>query len=92
VANALAMLGRRRPEGASKSLEAEVKCRTSTGWKRARALIDSGAELNLISQLFIKETSWQLHLDSTPPMESIDERRVVAYSSLNVTTNIKDWD
>lgn len=92
MANAPATLGRRRPEGASKSLEAEVECRTSTGWKRARALIDSGAELNLVSQLFVKEAGWQLRPDSAPPVESIDGRRVVAYGSLNVTTNIKDWD
>ena len=69
-----------------------VECRTSNGWKKARALIDSGAELNLVSQLFVKEAGWQLRSDGAPPVETVDGRRMLAYSTLKITTNIADRD
>jgi hypothetical protein len=78
--------------GASKSLEAKVECRTSTGWKQARALIDLDAELNLVLQLFMKEVGWQLQPDSAPPVKSIDGRYVIAYGTLRIATNITDRD
>ena len=69
-----------------------MECHTSNGWKKAKALIDSGAELNLVSQLFVKEAGWQLRPESAPPMETVDGRQVLAYSSLKITTNIADRD
>ena len=50
-----AVLGRVAYKGNRQSLEAVVECCTSKGWKKAKALIDSGAQLNLVSQLFVKE-------------------------------------
>jgi hypothetical protein len=69
-----------------------VECRTSTGWKKARALIDSGAELNLVSQLFVKEAGWQLRPDGAPPVEAADGRRMLVYGTLKITTNTADRD
>lgn len=87
-----ATLGRMGQEGNKRSLETIVECRTSTGWRKARALIDSGAELNLVSQLFVKEAGWQLRLDGALPVEAADGCRVLVYDTLKVTTNIQDRD
>ena len=53
-------------------LETVINSHAVTGWKTGKALIDSGAELNLVSQLFIKEAGWQLQPDVGPPVKAID--------------------
>ena len=67
-----------------------MKCHTSKGWKKARALIDSGAELNLVSQLFVKEAGWQLRPEGAPPVETVDGRGIHVYGALRITTNAAD--
>ena len=49
------VLGHLGYKGSERSLEVLVECCTSKSWKKARALIDSGVELNLVSQLFMKK-------------------------------------
>jgi hypothetical protein len=83
-------IGLIQARGNSRSLEAAVECRTSTGWKMARALIDSGAEVNLVSQMFAKEAGWQTRPDEAPPIETVEGRRVLVYGTLGITTSIKD--
>jgi len=67
----LATLGHTQT-GVQTGLEAVVDSRAITGWKTGKALIDSGAELNLVSQLFVKEAGWQLRPDVGPPAKAID--------------------
>ena len=73
-------------------LEAVVDSHAVTGWKTGKALIDSGAELNLVSQLFVKEAGWQLRPDAGPPAKAIDGRSIHIYGSLKITTRITDRD
>lgn len=87
-----AALGRVKQKGDTGCLEATVECRTSTGWKKARALIDSGAEMNLVSQLFVKGAGWQLRPDSALPARSIDGSTIRIYGTLHITTNVTDRD
>ena len=85
----LATLGRTQT-GVQTSLEAVVDSHAVTGWKTGKALIDSGAELNLVSQLFVKEAGWQLRPDAGPPVKAIDRRSIHIYGSLKITTRITD--
>ena len=62
----------------------------SKEWKKAKALIDSGAQLNLVSQLFVKEARWQLCPEGAPAVETMDSREIQVYGELHVTTNITD--
>ena len=57
-------------------LEATVECRMSKGWKKAKALIDSGAQLNLVSQLFVKEARWQLCPKGASAVETMDGQEI----------------
>ena len=66
-----------------------MDCRAVTCWRKAKALVDSGSELNLVSQLFVKESGWQLRPDGNAT-EAIDGYDVQAYSSLKITTSITD--
>ena len=85
------MLGRMQI-GVQTGLEAVVDTRAVTGWKTGKALIDSGAELNLVSQLFVREAEWQLRPDAGPPAKAIDGRSIHIYGSLKITTKITDHD
>ena len=67
-----------------------MECRTSKGWKKAKALIDSGAQLNLVSQLFVKEAGWQLRPEGAPAVETVDGRDVQVYGELHMTMSITD--
>ena len=71
-------------------LKAVVDSRAITGWKTGKALIDSGAKLNLVSQLFIREVGWQLRPNAGPPVKAIDGRSIRIYRSLKITTKITD--
>ena len=64
--------------------------RAVTGWKTGKALIDSGAELNLVSQLFVKEAGWQLQPNVSLPAKAIDGWSIYIYGSLKITTRITD--
>ena len=66
-----------------------IDCHTITCWRKAKALVYSGSELNLVSQLFVKESGWQLRPDGNAT-EAIDGYDVQAYSSLKITTSITD--
>ena len=66
-----------------------MDCRAVTCWRKAKALVDSGSELNLVSQLFVKESGWQLRPDRDTT-EAINGYDVRAYSSLKITTSITD--
>ena len=66
-----------------------MDCRAITCWRKAKALVDSGSELNIVSQLFVKESSWQLGPDGNVT-EAIDSHDFRAYSSLKITTSITD--
>ena len=66
-----------------------VDCRTTTYWRKAKALVDSGSELNLVSQLFVKESGCQLQPDEDVT-EAIDGHDVRAYGSLKIMTSITD--
>ena len=76
-------------KGAGRCLQTEVDCRAVTCWRKAKALVDSGSELNLVSQLFVKKSGWQLRLDGDVT-EAIDGYNVQAYDSLKITTSITD--
>ena len=70
-------------------MQTEVDCRAVTCWRKAKALVDSGSELNLVSQLFVKESGWKLRLDRDAT-EAIDGHDVRAYGSLKIMTSITD--
>ena len=57
---------------------------------KAKVLINLGAQLNLVSQLFVKEASWQLCFKEVLAIETMDSREVQVYSDLHITTNIMD--
>ena len=91
VVDTLATL-RRTQTGVQTGLEAVVDSRAVTGWKTGKALIDSGAELNLVSQLFVKKAGWQLRPDAGLPAKAIDGRSIHIYGSLKITIRITDHD
>ena len=47
-------------------------------------------ELNLVSQLFVKEAGWQLCPKGVLPVETVDEHGIHIYGTLRITTNAAD--
>ena len=78
--------------GANESLEAQVEYKAKRGWKKTKALIDSGADMNLILQLLVKESGWQLRTEGAPNAHSISGQRLQVYGVVTITMSIIDQD
>ena len=69
-----------------------MEYKAKRGWKKTKALIDSGADVNLISQLLVKESGWQLRTEGAPNAHSISGQRLQVYGVVSVTMSIIDQD
>ena len=69
-----------------------MEYKAKRGWKKTKALIDSGVDVNLISQLLIKESGWQLRTEGAPNAHSISGQRLKVYGVITVTMSIIDQD
>jgi hypothetical protein len=80
-----------RPGERNRSLVTTVRLRTGYGaWKTVKALVDSGAELNFISQLMIKEAALAASIDGATQARTLNGRLVPIYGTHKIQTRVAD--
>jgi hypothetical protein len=67
----------------------QVELPTEKGWQSARALLDSGAERNLVSQILVKERGWEPE-GSPIPMQDINGRSIRCYGVHQLSVRVRD--
>ena len=84
--NALAQ-GPRRPERSNFILPVELSAKNR--WQSAQALLDSGAERNLVSQIFVKEQGWESR-GPPIPMYDLNGRSFHYYGVHELSFRVRD--
>lgn len=67
---------------------ADVK--TAKGWQTVTALIDSGAEMNLASQLLVKEAGWDTPNEPPTTAKGVNGTKVPVYGKPQVEIRVTD--
>jgi hypothetical protein len=85
----VAALAKGPPRKEHNSLVLQIELPTETGWQSARALLDSGAEQNLVSQILVKERGWE---PVGPPisMHDINGRSFHCYGVHQLSIRVRD--
>jgi hypothetical protein len=85
-----AIAAQRPTHPSTRRLVITVRLQTKDGWRDVKALIDTGAEDDFISQMLVKEMGIPYSSPSPGSAKAIDGRPVFIYGGTTVTYKLKD--
>lgn len=73
-----------------KKLTWDAWVKTASGWWRCRALLDTRAQANFISQVLAKEADLQPTVEIAPTFKAANQAAIPTYGVYNLTAEMKD--